>query len=441
METWLKISLLLCFFGSMKEFRPSEPFVTHYLLGEWKNFTSEQVNQDIFPIGTYAYLAELVIVFLVTDLLRYKPIIVLDGIFGVLTWSLLIWGKDILTMQIMEIFYGFFMAAEVAYYTYIYAQVDREHYQHVTSHTRTAYLFGRALSGVVSQALVSTGTLDYYQLNFISLAAVSIATLWAFFLPSVQHSVYFYRENIITDGIADAENLAAVTEDSVVPLTVPVKNATTFVIETKQPTQDTSEINGRLQDTRRIESRWRKAYYYLWKDFTTSYTNLYVLKWSFWWALATCGFLQSLSYIQLVWQEIIVENHQDSNTDLYNGAVEALYTLVGAATSLGLGWLHFNWHILGEATLAVCSIIEGVLLIMSAMTNSMIVAYILYVLFGVIYHTVITVANAEVAKNISEDSYGLIFGVNTFIALVFQSILTLVVVSDAGMALEIRPQA
>jgi thiamine transporter 2/3 len=69
----------------------------------------------------------------------------------------------------MEVFYGFFMAAEVAYYTYIYAQVDREHYQQVTSHTRTAYLLGRALSGIVSQALVSTGTLDYYQLNFISL--------------------------------------------------------------------------------------------------------------------------------------------------------------------------------------------------------------------------------------------------------------------------------
>jgi thiamine transporter 2/3 len=70
----------------------------------------------------------------------------------------------------MEVFYGFFMAAEVAYYTYIYAQVDKEHYQQVTSHTRTAYLFGRALSGIVSQALVSSGTLDYYQLNFISLA-------------------------------------------------------------------------------------------------------------------------------------------------------------------------------------------------------------------------------------------------------------------------------
>lgn len=70
----------------------------------------------------------------------------------------------------MEVFYGFFMAADIAYYTYIYAQVDREHYQKVTSHTRAAFLFGRALSGVVSQILVSTETLNYYYLNFISLS-------------------------------------------------------------------------------------------------------------------------------------------------------------------------------------------------------------------------------------------------------------------------------
>jgi len=58
------------------------------------------VNQDIFPVGTYAYLAQLVLVFLVTDFLRYKPIIILNGMFGTVTWSLLIVGKDILTMQV-----------------------------------------------------------------------------------------------------------------------------------------------------------------------------------------------------------------------------------------------------------------------------------------------------------------------------------------------------
>jgi hypothetical protein len=34
-----------------------------------------------------------------------------------------------------------------------------------------------------------------------------------------------------------------------------------------------------------------------------------------------------------MWQKIIVENNQDSNTELYNGAVEALYTLIGRYVS------------------------------------------------------------------------------------------------------------
>jgi hypothetical protein len=55
----------------------------------------------IFSTGTYAYLVELVFVFLLTDLLRYKPVIVLDGIFAIITWSLLIWGKSMLQMQVM----------------------------------------------------------------------------------------------------------------------------------------------------------------------------------------------------------------------------------------------------------------------------------------------------------------------------------------------------
>ena len=40
---WLKISIILSVFGFLKEFRPSEPFVTDYLTGPWKNFTEEQV--------------------------------------------------------------------------------------------------------------------------------------------------------------------------------------------------------------------------------------------------------------------------------------------------------------------------------------------------------------------------------------------------------------
>lgn len=39
--------------------------------------------------------------------------------------------------------------------------------------------------------------------------------------------------------------------------------------------------------------------------------------------------------------------------------------------------------------------------------------------------------SAEIAKELPEDSYGLIFGINTFIAYGLQSVLTAIVVSDA----------
>lgn len=45
----------------------------------------------------------------------------------------------------------------------------------------------------------------------------------------------------------------------------------------------------------------------------------------------------------------------------------------------------------------------------------------------------------EIAKCISEDSYGLIFGVNTFISLLLQTILTLTVVTG-NLNLHIRSQ-
>lgn len=70
MESWLKISLILCTFGFFREFRPSEPFVTEFLTGEWRNVTEEEVNFQVYPIGTYSTLALLIFVFLVTDILR-----------------------------------------------------------------------------------------------------------------------------------------------------------------------------------------------------------------------------------------------------------------------------------------------------------------------------------------------------------------------------------
>lgn len=72
MNKWIGISLILCTFGFFRELRPSEPFVTEFLSnGKWrKDVTADDINRKIYPFGTYSYLVQLCVIFLITDILR-----------------------------------------------------------------------------------------------------------------------------------------------------------------------------------------------------------------------------------------------------------------------------------------------------------------------------------------------------------------------------------
>lgn len=72
-------------------------------------------------------------------------------------------------LPIVQIFYGTAMSSEIAYYTYIYAKVERSKYQLVTGHTRSATLAGRFVGSALAQLLVSFGFgPNYRALNYIS---------------------------------------------------------------------------------------------------------------------------------------------------------------------------------------------------------------------------------------------------------------------------------
>lgn len=64
--------------------------------------------------------------------------------------------------------YGTYMATEVAYYTYIYAKVERDRYQLVTGFTKSAILAGRFLGGVVAQLMISFSLMNVRDLNYIA---------------------------------------------------------------------------------------------------------------------------------------------------------------------------------------------------------------------------------------------------------------------------------
>jgi thiamine transporter 2/3 len=99
MEPWLKISLTLTLIGFLKEFRPSEAFYYEYFVGP-KNFTEDQVNREALPISVYSTLVLQVFAFLITDMCRYKPLIIVVGLSGVILYSLMLWTTSLLGLQI-----------------------------------------------------------------------------------------------------------------------------------------------------------------------------------------------------------------------------------------------------------------------------------------------------------------------------------------------------
>lgn len=84
--------------------------------------------------------------------------------------------NDTNILQIVQLLYGTFMATEVAYYTYIYAKVEREEYQKVTGFTRAATLTGRFTAGIIAQVLVSFRAMNLLELNYITLASKLLPT-------------------------------------------------------------------------------------------------------------------------------------------------------------------------------------------------------------------------------------------------------------------------
>lgn len=105
MEPWLRISLLLSTYGFLKEVRLVGPFIHDYLTSPFWNLTTKVVQEQVMPVTTYSYLGFLVVVFLMTDLVRYKPVIVVMAFFGVIMYSLYLWMHELVYAQIAEVIF------------------------------------------------------------------------------------------------------------------------------------------------------------------------------------------------------------------------------------------------------------------------------------------------------------------------------------------------
>ncbi|XP_013168220.1 PREDICTED: thiamine transporter 1-like [Papilio xuthus] len=390
MKEWIKITLILCAFGTLREIRPSEPFVTEFLLGEWRNITENQLNQEVYPVGTYSYLAQLVVIFLITDFLRFKPVIIISGLSGISVYAVLLWTKSLQWLQVSQFLYGLYMATEVAYLTYIYAKVDSTKYAVVSSYTRIAALTGRFLSGLSSQLLVHYELMDYRDLNYITFTAQILASFWALWLPSVPYGIYFHR------------------------------NVTAHPVTTNIEDKSTSdELN---VDKRSLRKNMWEACTLIGRHARAAYSRPKVLAWSALYAAALALFVQAQTYVQLLWKHIQEKSHTPV---AYNGAVEALQTLLGA-----FGAFLSSYFARAELPAPVLAV-QGIAVFVATYIPNVFVSYAGYVVMGMLYHFTITMASAKIASQLSDEScFGLIFGINTLIGTALQSILTAVLIQS-----------
>ncbi|XP_064322938.1 thiamine transporter 1 isoform X2 [Phalacrocorax carbo] len=385
---WALPTALLCAYGFFCSVRPSEPFLTPYLLGPHKNLSETQVFNEIYPVWTYSYLALLFPVFLATDYLRYKPVVLLQGLSLIITWFMLLYAQGLRAFQFLEFFYGMGTATDIAYYSYIYSVVDVNLYQKVTSYCRSATLVGYTVGSVSGQVLVSVAGWSLFSLNVISLTSISIAFGSAWFLPMPQKSLFFHHVSSQQLSwemkVMDCKNGSAVQDHT------DVQRAPGWEDEAKVP------LNGEGRSAEK----------------------------------------QVINYAQGLW-EMVMPSH---STNIYNGAVEAVSTLLGAVAVFVVGHIKTSWAMWGEVALALFSfLIAAAVYIMDTVRNIW-VCYASYVVFRIIYMLLITIATFQIATNLSVERYALVFGVNTFIALALQTLLTLIVVDASGLGLDIFTQ-
>lgn len=69
LEKWQKVSILLCMFGFLREMRPSEPFAVEFFIN-YRNISNDELTNYYYPLGTFSYMFQLIIVFLITDIMR-----------------------------------------------------------------------------------------------------------------------------------------------------------------------------------------------------------------------------------------------------------------------------------------------------------------------------------------------------------------------------------
>lgn len=169
---WLSVYAFLC------SFKPSESFLSPYFLQQ--GFSSQQIDDQIYPIWSYSYLAFLIVLGPLAEISRYKPVLVAGVLFRLATRLLLILCTSprlILLAQLSQITYGASSAVEAVMLAYVFslAGARRDRYARLAGSIKAVYLAGHVASSILGQVLVSYFSISITILMYIAMVPVLLS--------------------------------------------------------------------------------------------------------------------------------------------------------------------------------------------------------------------------------------------------------------------------
>nr|XP_058921369.1 reduced folate transporter isoform X2 [Kogia breviceps] len=324
-----------------------------------------QVTNEITPVLSYSYLAVLVPTFLLTDYLRYKPVLQLQGLSYVSVWLLLLFGTSVLHMQFMEFFFSIAVAARIAYSSYIFSLVPPACYQRVAGYSRASVLLGVFTSSVLGQLLVTMATVPFSMLNYISLAFLTFSLVLTLFLKRPKRSLFFNR---------GAPACAEASPSELGPMN-------------PGQAQPTAGKPGRPP------ASWRdSALAHVLRELGHTARLPQLRLWSLWWVFNSAGYYLIVYYVHILWN---VVNPTTDSTRVYNGGADAASTLLGAITSFAAGFVKIRWVPWAKLVIAVVTALQAGLVFLMYKTSNIWLCYSAFALFRGSYQFLVPIATSS----------------------------------------------
>ncbi|XP_050424523.1 thiamine transporter 1-like [Adelges cooleyi] len=395
MEEWKKIALMTASFAFVQQIRPLDPFLSEYLTGADVNVTLNEVADELVPIQIHLQIFGMALCFLFADYLLYKPVLIFNGVLGILMYVNFINSPSRYQLWMAMSCLSLYGCLATQCYCYAYAKIrDKRHYQMATSYVKSGWMLGMFVSGLVGQLVVMLDHGRCTVLPYLGLFSVTLASALAWLLPPVQHSNFLH--NVLEKPIDPVSVKTALFDD---------------IIDKPKCYYAVDEQSKKKQHQSSTLVNVIKC---LCEDFKVSYSDQAIRKWSIWYMSAFALHMQINLNISVLFT--YNENQTGNNVLQLNGLVSSLMTLSAAFSIYKIGKVKYDWGSCSNTFLGLGSIVLGVLLILCSFVRQNVYVYIMYICYNVLFETMNVILHSQIAENIKNDCFSLVMGFNGFIA-------------------------